>query len=149
MLKRTIAILAAVAVIGLIVSSGPSNAAFPHATTAAGRQLELQEHPAFVLVSSGQCQDNQYCVWINSNYGGGFYAWAQPYWNYQCIPVGAPFKNAISSAWNRSHTLYMTLWSQTNCGGWWNYRLYQGEPVDNLAGTGMNDETESIKTATT
>ena len=149
MIKRNIAILATLAVIGLIVSSGPSNAATPHATTAAGRQLELQEHPAFVLVSSSQCNDNLYCVWTNSGFGGNFYAWQSPYWDYTCIPVGAPFKNAISSAWNRGHNLRMTLWSQTGCGGWWSYFLSSGASEDNLSGTGMNDETESIKTALT
>jgi hypothetical protein len=148
-IKRIVAILATLAVIGLIVSSGPSNAATPHATTVAGHQLELQEHPAFVLMSSGQCQDYQYCIWVNSNYGGDFYAFQQPYWDYKCITVGAPFKNAVSSAWNRGHSLVMTLWSQTGCGGWWNYRLFAQEPAPNLSGSGMNDETESIKTALT
>jgi len=148
-IKRIISIVASLAVVGLIVTSGPSNAATPHATTATGRQLELQEHPAFVLVSSGQCNDYQYCVWINSGFGGDFYSWQQPYWDFTCIPVGAPFKNAVSSAWNRSHSLAMTLWSQASCGGWWNYRLWSGEQVSNLSGSGMNDETESIKTAHT
>jgi len=146
MLKRTIAILATLAVIGLIVSSGPSNGATPHATTAEGRQLELQEHPAFVLVSSNQCYDYQYCIWIDPNFGGGFYAFQQPYWDYSCIPVGAPFKNAVSSAWNRSHNLRMRLHSGPTCNGWWSYNLSHGESIDNLSGTGMNDETESIRT---
>lgn len=146
MIKRIIAILAAVAVIGLIVSSGPSNAASPHATTAAGRQLELQAHPPWVLVSSGQCQNSQYCAWTNAGYGGDFYAWQSPYWDFQCITVGAPMKNAISAVWNKGQ-LAMTIWSQTNCGGWWNNRFYPNEHDDNLSGSGMNDETESIKTA--
>lgn len=144
--KSIVAILATLAVVGLIVSSGPSNAATPHATTAAGQQLELLEHPAFVLMSSGQCHDEQYCVWTDANYGGSFYAWQSPYWDYTCIPVGAPFKNAISSAVNNDHSLRMTLWSQTGCGGWWSDYVSHGDSEPNLAGTGMNDETESIRT---
>lgn len=61
--------------------------------------------PAAPAAASVPCPQNVVCTYWDTNYGGAMYYYSSPY--YQCIEVGEPWDNDISSAFNRtSVTIY-------------------------------------------
>ena len=106
---RRFAIVAVFAVAVLPISEGvaSANSMTPHATSAENLQIELEINPAWIyhevpagVQSIDQCIGHSWwCVWTGYNYTGSFYAWNSAY-NGVCVPIGAPFDNAVSSLRN-------------------------------------------------
>ena len=102
----------------------------------------------FAEAAMNDCTSGKVCTWINNNYGGPMYYYTGPM--NICFNIGPPYKNAISSAYNRT-TVMVNFYPGEGCGGWfgqWGLDAYCGGCVYDHASWSwpniQNDNAESM-----
>ena len=87
-----VATVIALACVGVVVTAVPAHASF------------------------GACSGNKFCVWLDTNGSGSMYYWGPEFAN-QCVYIGPPFHDLVSSAKNAYVDYKVTVYMDVNCSG--------------------------------